>query len=147
MSLLKAVDSDYITAYKAKDNTTVSVLRLLKTSFKNKQIDLGRELTDDEALQLVVKELKQRQDSVEQYQNAGRDDLAAIELAEQQVLQKYLPAQIEGSELEAIVDATISALDASGMKDMGRVMNAIMDAHKGSVDGKTLSGLVRSRLA
>ncbi len=146
MSLLQAVDSDYIAAYKAKDNTTVSVLRLLKTAFKNKQIDLGRELNDDEALQLVVKEVKQRQDSVEQYQKAGRADLAAIELAEQNVLQQYLPAQLEGPELEAIVDAAISSLGATEMKDMGRVMNAIMDAHKGCVDGKTLSGLVRSRL-
>lgn len=147
MSLLDTVNSDYITAYKAKDTTTVSVLRLLKTAFKNKQIDLGRELNDDEALQIIVKEVKQRQDSVEQYQKAGRADLAEVEAAEQQVLQQYLPAQLEGSELEALVDETIRSLDASGMKDMGKVMAAIMDAHKGSVDGKTLSGLVRSRLA
>ncbi len=147
MSLLKAVDSDYITAYKAKDNTKVSVLRLLKTAFKNKQVDLGRALTDDEALQIVVKEVKQRQDSAEQYQKAGRNDLAEIEIAEEQVLQQYLPAQLDGAELEALVDATIASQGATTMKDMGRVMNAIMDAHKGSVDGKTLSGLVRSRLS
>lgn len=147
MSMLAAIDRDYIAAYKAKDQNRVDALRLLKSALKVKEKDVLRPLTDDDVLATLAREVKQRQDSIEQFKAGGRDDLAAKEAQELDILQRYLPAQLSAQELEAVVDKTVAELGAASIKDMGRVMQAVLGQHKGSVDGKALSELVRRRLS
>jgi hypothetical protein len=147
MSLFSRIEKDYVAAYKAKDQTALTTLRLLKSALKNRQVEKRAELSDDDVLDVVAKQVKQRQESIEQYTAAGRTDLADKEAAELEVLRGYMPEQLSSEEAAALVDETVRKLDADGMKDMGRVMQAIMAEHKGRVDGKELSDLVRSRLS
>jgi uncharacterized protein len=147
MSLLSQIDSDFIAAYKAKDSERVAVLRMLKTAIKLKQVELLRMPSDDEVLELVSKAIKQRQESIEQFRGAGREELASKEEREQAILQEYQPPQLSGDELLSAIDETIAEIEAKGPKDMGRVMQAIMNRHKGRVDGKVVSTLVRTRLS
>ncbi|UTF50417.1 GatB/YqeY domain-containing protein [Desulfomicrobium sp. ZS1] len=147
MSLSARIEKDYVTAFKAKKTDEVAVLRMLKAAVKNKQVDLRRELTDSEILDVVAKQVKQRQESIDQFRAAGRIDLAEIEEREHLILRAYLPTPLSPHELEEAVVATIQTLAASGMKDMGKVMNAILGEHAGRVDGKELSALVRAKLS
>ena len=148
MSLLEQIESDYITAYKAKDAVRLSVLRLLKTALKNLQVERSRApITDADALDVVVKQVKQRKDSIEQYRNARREDLAAKEEAEMLVLESYLPAKIDGAALKELVAGIIAETGAAGPKDMGKVMQALNAGHKGSFDGKEAGELVKAMLA
>ncbi len=149
MSLLERIEKEYIEAYKAKDTLRLGVLRLLKTSVKNKLVELkrpGGSLSDAEMLDVIIKEGKQRQDSIEQFKAANRPDLADKESAELSILQDYLPKALSAEELDAVIAATISELKATSPRDMGRVIAAIMAAHKGQVDGKALSEAVKARL-
>lgn len=146
-TLLKKIEADFIAAYKAKQKVEVGVMRMLKTALKNQQVELGREPKDDEVLDIVGKQLKQRKESIDQFTKAGREDLAAKEQAEVEFLARYMPEPLTAEETEALVDSTIAELGAEGMKDMGRVMGAITSAYKGRVDGKALSALVRNKLA
>ncbi|MGE4439944.1 MAG: GatB/YqeY domain-containing protein [Desulfomicrobium sp.] len=147
MSLSERLEKDYVTAFKAKKTDEVAVLRMLKAAVKNKQVELRRELTDSEILDVVAKQVKQRQESIDQFRAAGRIDLAEIEERELFILRAYLPAALSPAQLEEAVNTTIQALGASGMKDMGKVMNAILGEHAGRVDGKELSALVRAKLS
>lgn len=147
MSLSARIEMDYVTAFKAKKTDEVAVLRMLKAAVKNKQVDLRRELTDGEILDVVAKQVKQRQESIDQFRAASRSDLAQIEERELLILRAYLPAALSAEELESAVVSTIQTLGASGMKDMGKVMNAILGEHAGRVDGKELSALVRAKLS
>jgi uncharacterized protein YqeY len=147
MSLAKQIEADYIAAYKAKDQVKLGVLRHLKTAAKNLQVELLRELTDEDVFGVIMKQAKQRQDSIEQFNTANRPDLAAIESAELEVLKTYLPQPLSDEELSALVDKTIAEIGAADMKDMGKVMNPIMADYKGRVDGKKLSALVREKLS
>ena len=149
MSLFEQIEKDYIQAYKAKDSVRLTVLRLLKTAVKNRLVDLrrlGSTLDDSEMLDLIIKEGKQRQDSIEQYNAANRSDLADKEAAELAVLQSYLPSPLSGEELTAVIDAAIAATGAASPRDMGKVISSIMAEHKGRVDGKALSAAVKVRL-
>ncbi len=147
MSALQSrIEGDFIAAYKAKREIEVSVLRMLKTALKNLAVELRREPEDGEVLETVLRQVKQRKESIEQFRAAGREDLAAREEAELAVLGGYLPEPLTAEQTEALVDATIAELGAAGMKDMGRVMGAITAAYKGRVDGKALSALVRAKL-
>jgi uncharacterized protein YqeY len=147
MSIAKQIEQDFVTAYKAKEQLRVAVLRMLKTAIKNRHVELMRELSDDEVLDVIIKQVKQRQEAEEQFRAANRVELADKESAEADILRSYLPAQISREELAALVDKIVIDLGASGLKDMGRVMKAIMDNHKGRVDGKAVSELVKSRLS
>ena len=147
MSLSERIEKDYVTAFKAKKTDEVAVLRMLKAAVKNKQVELRRELADNEILDVVSKQVKQRQESIDQFRAAGRVDLAEIEEREHLILRAYLPTPLSPAELEAAVVSTIQTLGASGMKDMGKVMNAILAEHAGRVDGKELSALVRAKLS
>ena len=147
MSLSERLEKDYVTAFKAKKTDEVAVLRMLKAAVKNKQIELRRELADNEILDVVAKQVKQRQESIDQFRAAGRVDLAEIEERELLILRAYLPTALSPAQLEEAVNTTIQALGASGMKDMGKVMNAILGEHAGRVDGKELSALVRAKLS
>jgi len=147
MSLSERIEKDYVTAFKAKKTDEVAVLRMLKAAVKNKQVELRRELSDNEILDVVAKQVKQRQESIDQFRAAGRNDLAEIEEREHLILRAYLPTALSPAELEEIVAATIHNIGASGMKDMGKVMNAILGEQAGRVDGKELSALVRAKLS
>lgn len=147
MSLSERIEKDYVAAFKAKRTDEVAVLRMLKAAVKNKQVELRRELADNEILDVVAKQVKQRQESIDQFRAAGRVDLAEIEERELLILRTYLPTALSPAELEEAVTTTIQALGASGMKDMGRVMNAILGEYAGRIDGKELSALVRAKLS
>lgn len=147
MSLSERIEKDYVAAFKAKRTDEVAVLRMLKAAVKNKQVELRRELADNEILDVVAKQVKQRQESIDQFRAAGRVDLAEIEERELLILRTYLPTALSPAELEEAVVSTIQALGASGMKDMGRVMSAILGEYAGRIDGKELSALVRAKLS
>ncbi|MFW5791843.1 MAG: GatB/YqeY domain-containing protein [Desulfohalobiaceae bacterium] len=147
MSLFSRLEQDFLRAYKSKDAIRVAVLRMVKTAIKNKQIELGREPDHDEILALLAKEAKKRQESIDLFATAGRSDLVAKERRELEILEAYLPKPMTREELAPVVEAAIAELGASGMKDMGRVMQAVMAGRKAQVDGKILSELVRSRLS
>jgi hypothetical protein len=147
MSLSARIEKDYVAAFKAKKTDEVAVLRMLKAAVKNKQVELRRELTDTEILDVVAKQVKQRQESIDQFRAAGRIDLAEVEEREHLILRTYLPTALSPTELDEAVTTAIQALGASGMKDMGKVMSAILGEHAGRVDGKELSALVRARLS
>ncbi|WP_028572599.1 GatB/YqeY domain-containing protein [Desulfonatronum lacustre] len=147
MSLQERIERDFIAAYKNKDTDLVAVLRMLKTVAKNRQVDLQRPLTDDEVLDLVLKQIKQRQESIDMYSKAGRDELAAKEAAELELLRAYQPQPLSADELTALIKTVVVEQGATSVKDMGRVIQAIMNTHKGRVDGKAVSELVRNRLS
>ena len=147
MSLQERIESDFLTAYKNKDHVLVAVLRMLKTAAKNRQVDLRRALTDDELLDLVLKQIKQRQESIDMFAKAGRTELAAKEAGELELLRTYQPQSLSTDELAALIEAVVAEQGAASIKDMGRVIQAIMNTHKGRVDGKAVSELVRNRLS
>jgi hypothetical protein len=146
MTLQEQFEKDFLAAYKAKKEVTVAVLRMLKTAAKNRQVELKRPLTDEEALEVVARQVKQRLESIEQFRQAGRDEMADREEAEMAVLKGYLPAQLSPEETAAAVDAAIAETGASSAKEMGKVMQAVMARHKGRIDGKAVNDLVRQRL-
>ena len=150
MGLSSRIEQDYIAAYKSGDSLRLSVLRLVKTAAKNMLVELkrpGGELSDAELCAVLVKQAKQRQDSIEQFRAASRRDLADKEEAELRILQEYLPTLLNPEELDAAINAAIAETGASSPKDMGRVMQKLTTEHAGRVDGKSLSCLVRARLA
>lgn len=147
--LAEQLGSDYIVAYKAHDATKLAVLRLLKTAISNRLVELkqpGGQLGDEEILTLILKQAKQRRDSIEQYKEAGRQDLADKEAAELVILEEYLPKQLTDSELEAAIDEAIEETKATSAREMGKVMGIIMAKYKGRVDGKKVSELTRAML-
>ena len=146
MSIAEQIDKDYIQAYKAKDQVKLGTLRLLKTAAKNRQVELMRPLEDDDYMDVLLREVKQRQDSIEQYTSAGRADLAEKEAAEVVVLQTYLPTPLSEEELAEVVEKTVAPLLDGGMKNMGKAISAIMAEYKGRVDGKAVSAAVKARL-
>ena len=147
MSIQGRIESDYIVAYKAKDTVRLAVLRHLKTAAKNREVELLCPLNDDDLLDLISRQLKQRKDSIEQYEKHGRGDLAAVEVAEFAVLQDYMPMPLSQAELLEIIDRLVAETGASGPKDMGKVMQALTLGYKGRYDGKMASEAVRSRLS
>lgn len=131
---------------KAKDDVRTGALRLLLSAVKNKQIEFGHDLTDQEFLAVVAKEVKQRKDSIAQYQQAGRDDLVKEEQAELDILNEYMPSQLSESDITTHVDNAIEITQASQLSDMGKVM-ASLSHLKGQADMSLVSQLVKQRLA
>ena len=150
MSLSQQIEKDYITAYKAKDTLRVSVLRMLKTSLKRRLVDTSRpdaQLDDEETMDIIIKEAKQRRDSIAEYNKAGRPDLAEKEQAELAILEDYLPKALTDEELAQAIEEMVAKVGASKPADMGKVMGPLMKALKGRVDGGRLSSSVKARLA
>ena len=143
--MLEKIQQDLIQAMKAKDAVRVGALRLLISSIKNKQIELGHDLNQDEALKVVQKEVKQRKDSIQQYAQADRQDLVDQESAELKVLEDYMPEQMDESSIAAEVDKAIAAVGASSPSDMGKVMAALTHL-KDQADMSIVSNLVKQRL-
>ena len=146
MSLLKKLDEDLKTAMKASDNLKVSVLRMAKAAIKNKQIEMGHELSDGEVFSVFSTLAKQRRESIELFEKGGRNDLAEKEKKELSILQSYLPEQLSLAEIERIISKAILDSGASGLKDMGMVMRLIMPALKGVADGKVVNEKVKELL-
>jgi len=147
MSLEQSLTADIVAAMRAKDPTRLTALRMLKTALTNKGFEKGRALEAGEELQVVSSLVKQRRDSIEQFTAGGRLDLAEKEQAEIVVLEAYLPAAATAEEVASAVEAAVAETGASGPKDMGKVMKAVMAAMAGkTVDGKRLNEAVRARL-
>lgn len=147
MSLQSRIEKDFVAAYKAKETVKVAVLRMLKTAIKNQQVELGRPLEDDEVLDLVSKQVKQRHESITQYEKAGREELAETERVELAELQSYMPKALTDEELAEAIEEAVAETGADSMKDMGKVMGILGSKYKGRYDGKMASELVRKRLA
>ncbi len=134
-------------AMKAKDADKLSTLRMVKANLMNRKIEKGGELTDEEVMKALQSLVKQRRDSIEQYENAGRSDLAAKEAVEIAVIEVYLPQAATAEEVEAAVAAAVAETGASSMKDMGNVMKAALAHLAGkSADGKMVSEAVKAKL-
>ena len=147
MLLSQQIEQDYIAAYKAREAVRLNTLRHIKTAAKNAQVSLMRPLEEAEYLDVIMKQVKQRQDSIEQFTQAGRQDLAVQEEAELAVLAAYMPKALSAEETNAAVDVAINETGAVSIQEMGKVMQAVLGKYKGQVDAKVLSTLVRERLA
>jgi uncharacterized protein YqeY len=147
MSLEQTLGADIVTAMKAKDATKLTALRMLKSALMNKNIEKGRALDSAEELQVLSMLVKQRRDSIDQFTKGGRTDLADKEQAEIVILNAYLPASATDDEVAAAVTSAIAETGASGPKDMGKVMKAVMAGLAGkTVDGKKVSEAVKAKL-
>ena len=147
MPLTETVNSDIAAAMKAKDAARLSALRMLKAAIMNKGVEKNRDLEDAEVLQVVATLVKQRRDSIEQFQNAGRQDLVDKETNEMKILEAYLPPAAGPEEIAAAVAAAIAETGATAPKDMGKVMKAVMPKLAGkSADGRAVNEAVRRAL-
>lgn len=145
--LEKQISADYIQAMKAKDKDRVAVLSFLRAQIKNVLIDKRVESLDDiEVIAVIKKQVKQRLDSIDQYRKGGREDLASQEQKEFDILKTYLPQEMGADQLEPLVAQAIAQAGATGMKDMGAVMKALMPLVAGKADNKVVSDLVRKKL-
>jgi hypothetical protein len=144
--LFDRINADIITAMKAKDEASLSALRMLKSAIKYKEVDLKREVTDEDVIDVLAKQAKQRKESIEGFEKGGRADAAASEKAELALIEKYLPAGLSDAELVSIIEEAIKSTGAAGPKDMGKVMGAITPKIKGRADMGKVSGLVKSKL-
>ncbi len=147
MALKERLDADMKTAMREKDAVTLSVVRLLKSAVKYREIELAKTLDDAGIQGVIASEIKRRRDSVEQYRAGNRADLVDREEAEIRVLQAWLPAQLSLDELRAKVDEVVRRLGAAGPKDLGAVMKALLPEVQGKAEGKTVSELVKARLS
>lgn len=148
MTLLEQVGKDMTAAMKARDQATLSALRMLKAALMNGEVAKGRALEDPEAQQVLASLIKQRRDSIEQFTTAGRTDLVEKENGELAILERYAPPAMSAADIEQAVDAAIRDTGATSAKDLGRVMKAVMTSLTGrTVDGKTVNEIVRKRLS
>lgn len=148
MGVLKArLAGDFREALKSGDRLKTSVLRLLSSLIKNREIEKRGELDDQEIIQAVIASCKLRKEAIEQYVKGGRDDLAAKEATELKLLESYLPPPLSQEELRQKVDEAILAASAGSLKDMGRVMALLMPEISGRADGKIASQMVRDALS
>ncbi len=146
MSLLSKLNDDMKTAMKAKEKETLQVIRMLKASLQNEQIKVGRDLTDDEELTVLAREMKQRRDSLSEFEKAGREDLAEKAKGEITIVEKYLPAQLTEDEIRQIVAAAIEKTGAASPKEFGKVMGVVMPQVKGKADGNQVNAIVKELL-
>ncbi|HEX9698911.1 MAG TPA: GatB/YqeY domain-containing protein [Acidobacteriota bacterium] len=146
MNLLKRLRTDLNAAVKSRDATKVSVLRMLLADLHNRKIAARAELNEEQVVAALRTAVKQRQEAAEQFAAGGREDRAAAERAEIEVIEAYLPSLLEGEELQEAVDSVIDKTGASSPADMGKVMGALMSEYQGRIDGKAANALVRERL-
>ncbi len=148
MNVVEQVNRDVTEAMKAKDAGRLGPLRMLKAALMNREVALGHALDDGDALQVVSSLLKQRRDSIEQFQKAGRQDLVDKESAEIPILEAYLPPPVSRADLEQAVDEAVRETGAASAKDMGKVMKAVMARLAGRhADGKLINEIVKARLS
>ena len=143
--LTDQIRADLTSAMKARDAEKLSTLRMLQSSFKYAQIESGHELSDEEALTVIRKAVKQRQDSIEQYTKGNRPELADKESREMELLKTYMPPELSDAEIESGLREIVASTGAQSKKDMGKVMKEATARYKGRVDGKKIQEIV-SRL-
>ena len=147
MSKLKErLQQDLKNAMKTKDNVTRDTIRFLMSSLKQIEVDERRELSDEDIVKIIQKSIKQREDSMQQYKNAGRDDLYEQEFAGVEILQKYLPKQLSDEELEVVIADIIKKVNATSIKDIGKVMGLAIKQTAGKADGKRINAVVKKLL-
>ena len=147
MSLKERLDTDLKAAMREKAQLRLDTIRMLKSAIKYREIELMKPLDDAGIHAVITSEVKRRRDAVEQYKAGNRPELAAKEDAEIAILQGYLPQQLTREELEAKVAAAVAATGAQGMKDMGKVMKALLPEVQGRAEGSAVSELVKARLS
>jgi uncharacterized protein YqeY len=146
MSLKQKLQEDLKSSMKNKDTVRKSVVTLIRASIKQSEVDNRVELEDEDIIDIISKQLKQRKDVLVQFKDAKREDLVSEAEAEIEVLKEYLPQQLSEEELNEIVKSTISELGATSMKDMGKIMSAMKPKVKGRADGKLINELVKNNL-
>jgi uncharacterized protein YqeY len=147
MSIFEQVDKDMIKALKGGDKDRLTVLRGLKSDLKYKKIEVGAELTDEQALETLASAAKKRRESIEQFRAGGREDLVKSEEFELEVISAYLPKQLTEEELRQMAESAIKEVGADSPKQMGLVMKALMPKIKGRADGKLVNRLISELLA
>lgn len=147
MSILDQLNEDMKAAMKAKEKERLVTIRMIKSALQNEEISKGRELTPDEEIAVVSREKKQRMDSYEEFEKAGRGDLITNLEKELEIVEKYLPEQLSDDEVRKIVTQTIDEVGAESMKDMGKVMSTIMPKVAGRADGSKINQLVKEELS
>jgi len=146
VTLAERLNEDMKQAMKAQDKFRLSTIRMVRASVKNQEIELRRPLDDNEVLEILSREVKQRKDSLQEFQKAGRDDLAQNLIAEIDIIAQYLPQQLTEEEIKAIVKQTMQETGASSKADMGKLMGALMPKVKGRADGKLVNQIVQQLL-
>jgi len=146
MSLRAQITEDMKSAMRAKDSARLNAIRLLQAALKQREVDERIELNDTQVIEVIEKMLKQRRDSISQYEAANRQDLADAEKYEVGVLSNYLPQPLSDAEVAALLDAAIAETGASGVKDMGKVMATVKPQIIGRADVGKVSGLIKARL-
>lgn len=147
MSTFEQIEKDFIEAFKAKDEIRKSLLAMIKSAIKNKEIEIQKPLEESDVIDVLTKEAKKRKESAIAYEQGGRPELAEQEKKEIEILNKYLPEQLSEDEVKRIVKETISEINASSMADMGKVIGAIVAKTKGQADGGIISKLVKEELS
>jgi hypothetical protein len=147
MSLQEEITASLKDAMRAKDEARLSSLRLVLTAIKKREKDIRRPLEDQEVLAVISSQIKQRHESIEQYKQAGRADLAEAEKSELQVLQGFMPEQLSEAEMARVLDEIIAEVGAVSMKDMGKVMKVAMAKLAGRADGRVINSMVKAKLA
>lgn len=145
-SIRDGISDDMKKAMVAKDKVRLSVIRLLKSEIRYKEIEKGAELSDEDVIAVLSSSAKRHKDSIAQFEKGGREDLVAQEKAELEVIREYMPKQLEEDELCRIVDEAIKEVNALAASDLGRVMKIVMPKVRGKADGKRVNELVSSRL-
>ena len=146
MTASDRIQSDTKAAMKQRDRTRVGALRMLGAALKNAEIEAGRPLDEQEEQTILRRQLKQRGESAEAFRKAGREEQAASESAEAEIVRSYLPEPLSHEQLEEIVDRAVSETGATSMRDMGAVMGRAMQLSEGRAEGRELSEIVRGRL-
>ncbi|CAM4325796.1 GatB/YqeY domain-containing protein [Paenibacillus phoenicis] len=146
MNLSERLNEDMKQAMKSQDKFKLSTIRMVRATIKNLEIDLKRTLNDNEVLDILSREIKQRKDALQEFEKAGRDDLAEQVKAEAEILAEYLPEQLSEEEIKVIVQQTIQETGASSKADLGKVMSALMPKVKGRADGKLVNQTVQQLL-
>lgn len=148
MALKEKIQEDLITSMKAKDEVATSAIRLLKAAIMKFETTGEKKIaTDEDIIQLIGKEIKQRKDSIDQFEKGNRPELAAKEKLELAILEAYLPAQLSESEIRTIVTEVITSTGATGKSDLGKVMGALMPRTKGKADGGLVNKIVQELLS
>ncbi|MCK5511656.1 MAG: GatB/YqeY domain-containing protein [Thermodesulfovibrionia bacterium] len=146
MSISERLSDDLKKALKAGDKDTLSAIRMVKAAIKNKEIEKGSPLKDEDVCRVLLSYVRQRKDSIEQFSKGGRQDLVEKESRELSIIQSYLPPQLSEDEVRKLITEAVKETDANSLKDMGRVIKSVMEKAGGQVDGKLVSALVKEAL-
>ena len=147
MDIQTNLKNDMIIAMKTKDADKLKTIRSLRAAIQSKRLELNQDLTEEETMAVIAKSAKQRRDSIASFQEGGRDDLVAEEEQELTIIEEYLPKQMSEEEISSIVEEILQSTSSSSMKDMGKVMGAIMPKVKGKADGGLVQTIVKNKLS